>query len=127
MIGSFAGVSFRVSYGHVLNFHSLSKDASGRYATHEVIGLKPKKEFLGPGFDSAQFTMELHASQGVNPTEVIRVMEEYSQSGRYSYFILGGRNLGKYVVTSISQAYEIIMQSGKVMYAKLDVGLEEYR
>lgn len=126
MIGSFADIHFVASNRRVRNFNDLEKQVSGRWANHAVIGRKPKKEFLGPDFDVGSFTMHLNAAYGVRPMAAIRSLESFVLTGRASVFILGGRNLGRFVVVSIGEAYEIISQGGKVVKAKVDVSMEEY-
>lgn len=127
MIGSFAGFVFSVSEDQVKNFISLSREASARYANHEVMGQKAKKEFLGPNLSTGSFTMELSAQQGVSPMAALRVLEQYINSGRSSPFILGGKNLGRYVITKKSEEYQLITKGGQVIKAKVDVTMEEYR
>ena len=48
MIGTFGtSIIFEVSEDHVLAFKKLTQDVKGRWASHETLGAKPKKEFLG--------------------------------------------------------------------------------
>ena len=61
MIGSYAGISFTVSEDKVQTFQEMSRETASRWNTHEVIGAKPKQEFLGPDLDSMTFTMQLSA------------------------------------------------------------------
>lgn len=53
MIGTLGRkIIFEVSDNRVLTFESMSRDVSGRWTEHEVLGVKPKAEFLGPGLQT---------------------------------------------------------------------------
>ena len=127
MIGSFGGITFKVSSDVVRNFTDLKRSVQGRYAEHDIIGKKPVVEFLGPALDESSFTMSLDASLGVNPSEMIERIFTFVRNGSTSNFILGGRNFGKFNITGASAAYDIITNSGGVVSAKVDVSLKEYQ
>lgn len=118
---------FETSDRRLLTFLDLTRETSARFANHEVIGEKPLKEYLGPGLDGLSFTMELSAFGGVSPLGLVGVLDSAMQNGQQSNFILGGRNLGKFVIVSKSEAYGIITNRGAVVSASVDVKLEEYR
>lgn len=127
MIGSFAGIHFETSDRRILNFLQLSRQKSARYANHEVIGAKPKKEYLGPGLDGITFSMTLDSQYGVSPKQCIRKLDQSIDRGKKSPFILGGWNLGRFVIMDKSDAFDIVTNRGGVVQAKIDVTLEEYR
>lgn len=127
MIGSFGGIIFRVSSDTVKTFTDLKRTSQGRYSEHDVIGKKPVVEFLGPALDEISFTMNISASLGVNPSAMIDRAFAIVKNGDNYNFILGGRNFGKFNMTSASTAYEIITNSGGVVSAKIDVSLKEYQ
>lgn len=53
MIGTLGRkIIFEVSDNRVLTFESMSREVSGRWTEHEVLGVKPKAEFLGPGLQT---------------------------------------------------------------------------
>lgn len=109
------------------NFLDLKRDSQARFANHEVINDKPKSEFLGPGLDKLSFSMELSAYQGVKPMGIINQLRAFVREGETGSFILGGRNLGKYKILSVSESYGVITNTGGVVTAKVDVSLEEYQ
>lgn len=127
MIGAYGGVVFSTSDHRIQNFLNLKRESTGRYQNHETINTKPKSEFLGSGLDSLSFSMELSAFHGVSPMSVINRLRGYVQNGVTAKFILGGRNLGRYKITTLSESYDVITHGGGVMTAKVDVTLEEYR
>ena len=126
MFGMFAGVGFTASENQVQTFSAMSRDTASRWATHEVITAKPKQEFLGPDLDGMSFSMVLTAWRGTDPVGLADQLRSFCQSGEYDYLILGGKNFGKYVIESVSEAYETVTNAGQVIKATVDVTLKEY-
>ncbi len=126
MIGSFAGIRFETSDSRILTFLGLSRETSARFANHETIGTKPKKEYLGPSSGGITFTIQLDAQYGVSPKATIRKLDSVMSSGSNSNFILGGWNMGRYVLTKKTDAFGIITNRGGVVQANIDITLEEY-
>ena len=59
MIGTFGtSIIFEVSEDHVLAFKKLTQNVKGRWASHETLGAKPKKEFLGA--DAREGALEIY-------------------------------------------------------------------
>ena len=52
MIGYFGDVIFETSDSRILNFSEFKLESASRFATHDVIGKKPKTEFIGPGLNT---------------------------------------------------------------------------
>ena len=66
MIGTLGRkIIFEVSDNRVLTFESMSREVSGRWTEHEVLGVKPKAEFLGPGLQTISLTIHLSAAPAV--------------------------------------------------------------
>jgi len=126
MVGVFGDIVFTVSSFRVLTFRDLKQDVSARYASHEVIGTKPKKEYLGPGLKGMSLTIELHSYLGTDPEGTAKYLETISENGMVCRFILGGVNKGKYTVNSVSQSYNLIKNDGDVISLSIDLTLEEY-
>lgn len=127
MIGSYAGISFTVSENKVQTFGEMIRETASRWNTHEVIGAKPKQEFLGPDLDSMSFTMNLSAWRGVSPLQLAERLRRFCQKGEVDNLILGGRNFGKYLIKSVSETYDTVNNHGEVVQASVDVSLKEYQ
>lgn len=127
MIGNFAGISFTVSEGQVQTFQNMSRDTSARWTSHEVIGAKPKQEFLGPDLDGGSFTMHLTAWRGANPLQLAEQLREFCSNGEYDNLIIGGRNMGKYLIESVGETYGVVTGRGEILSADVDVSLKEYQ
>jgi phage protein U len=128
MIGYFGDVIFETSDSRILNFSDFTLDCEGRYEVHEVIGKKPKTEFVGPGLNTISFTLNLNGNHGVKPRDEMTRWIVLVNSGQAFSLVLGGRVLGadKWVVKSISEAWDTFFNIGELFSGKIDVTLEEY-
>ena len=106
MIGTLGRkIIFEVSDNRVLTFESMSREVSGRWTEHEVLGVKPKAEFLGPGLQTISLTIHLSAA-----------------------LVIGGRLVGRrpFRVTGSSEAWDKVYSRGELAKATLTISLEEY-
>lgn len=127
-IGSFGPVIFIVSQEKVMTFQDLTRSSAGRWAQHDILGKKPKKEWIGPGVDTISFTMRFILSEELNPRTELDRLTELERTGRALPLVIGNKGLGTglWVITSLSQAWEQIDNRGVVYAATVDITLEEY-
>ena len=91
MIGTLGRkIIFEVSDNRVLTFESMSREVSGRWTEHEVLGVKPKAEFLGPGLQTISLTIHLSAALGVKPRRILDMVERMVERGSAEYLVIGG-------------------------------------
>ena len=96
MIGTLGRkIIFEVSDNRVLTFESMSREVSGRWTEHEVLGVKPKAEFLGPGLQTISLTIHLSAALGVKPRRILDMEERMVERGSAEYLVIGGRLVGR--------------------------------
>lgn len=126
MIGILGNVIFTVSSFKVLTFSGLTKDVSVRTVEHEVIGMKPKTEFIGPDLKPVSFDMRLDANLGVNPQDEIDNLEYLCENGIICVLILGDKVHGEYLITGISQSFDHFYRDGTLLKASINVKLKEY-
>ena len=129
MIGTLGtDLVFETSDNYVLTFAGMTRDVSGRWATHETPGVKPRAEFLGPGLQSVSLPITLSAGLGVKPREMLERVEQMVETGDTEYLILGYRPVGKnrFRVTASSETWDVIYNQGELARAKLTLTLEEY-
>lgn len=112
----------------VLTFSKLNQKVSGRYSTHNIIGKKPKTEFLGPGLRTLSFEVTLSAMHGVRPRKTLERIEKAVESGKAYTFTLGGSKVGKnkWVITNMSESWNTIYNKGELVEATLSLSLQEY-
>ena len=109
MIGTLGRkIIFEVSDNRVLTFESMSREVSGRWTEHEVLGVKPKAEFLGPGLQTISLTIHLSAALGVKPRRILDMVERMVERGTAEYLVIGGRLVGRrpFRVTGSSEAWD---------------------
>lgn len=128
MIGSFGNIVFETSDKRIYNFSGFTRETGGRFAAHEVIGKKPQSEFIGPGLDNISFTVNINGMYGMSPRKEMDRWCELANKGEAYTLVIGDKALGtdKWVVKTISEAWNTILNNGKLISGKIDISLEEY-
>lgn len=127
-LGSFGSIVFEVSSRHVLTFKDYKRETRARYASHEIIGQKPRLEYLGPDGDEISFAMQFRADRGVNPAGEADRVRRMCATGETNYFVLGGVVIGEnpWVIVSVGENEAVIDNMGRIIQNKIDVTLKEY-
>ena len=121
MIGTLGRkIIFEVSDNRVLTFESMSREVSGRWTEHEVLG--------GPGLQTISLTIHLSAALGVKPRRILDMVERMVERGSAEYLVIGGRLVGRrpFRVTGSSEAWDKVYSRGELAKATLTISLEEY-
>jgi hypothetical protein len=129
MIGYFGkDIIFETSDQRILTFSDLTRETASRWGPHELIGIKPKTEYIGPGLDTISFTVDLNGNNGVKPRTEMDLWLAKARDGVAETFVIGDKPLGedKWIVKSVSQAWNTVFNRGELFSGKLDVTLEEY-
>lgn len=129
MVGNFGSrIVFETSDRRILTFSGMTKKVSGEYAKHSVIGQKDRPEFTGPGSTSINFKIMLDATLGVRPREVMNRIEEAVENGETEYLVIGGKPMSrnKFYISSVSEAFDVVMSHGEIARATLNISMEEY-
>lgn len=127
-IGTLGKIVFEVSDERVHTFSDMGREVAGRWATHDVMGSKPKAEYLGPGNQSVKLTIHLSAALGVKPRDMLEQVERMVEAGVAEYLIIGSRPVGKspFRLTGSSETWDTIYSRGELAKATLTITLEEY-
>lgn len=127
-IGTLGPIVFEVSDKRVLTFKGMTRDVSGRWTEHEVMGVKPKPEFLGPGNQKITLPITLSANLGVKPRKMLELVERMVESGDAEYLIIKCRPVGSHPfrLTSSSETWGDMYRHGELAKASLTITLEEY-
>lgn len=129
VIGSFGKtITFETSDKRILSFKGFKREISGRWASHERVGKKPLKQFLGPDADKVTFTVTLNAWHGVKPRSTLDKIEKAVKKGTPENLVVGGVRVGsgKMVITGASQSWDEIYNKGELVRASVELTLEEY-
>jgi len=121
-------IVFEVSDEQVLTFYDMTREISGRWATHDTMGAKPKPEFLGAGLQTVALIITLSAALGVKPRAVLEAVEEMVEAGTAEYLILGTSPVGKnpFRLVGSSETWDSIYNCGELAKATMTISLEEY-
>lgn len=128
MIGFFGDIVFETSDQKILTFSDFSRDSAARWNTHDVIGRKPTSEYVGPGLDSISFTVNLSGNHGVKPREEMEKWLMKENTGVAEILVIGNKVIGndRWVVKSVSQAWNVVLNKGELFSGSIDIELEEY-
>ena len=100
----------------------------GNFGSRIVFETSDRPEFTGPGSISLNFKIMLDVTLGVRPREVMDRIEEAVESGETGYLVIGGRPMSrnKFYISSVSEAYDVVMSHGEIARATLNISMEEY-
>ena len=128
-IGSLGSlITFETSDKKILTFTDFKREKTGRWGKHNRIGKKPKQQFLGADLDNITFTIILSAQHGVKPRTTMDNIGKYVENGTPAKLVIGTKQVGsnKFIISKMSEAWEIVWNKGEVVRAKVDITLEEY-
>ena len=122
------GLVFETSDRRILTPTNLTRSVSGVWATHSRIGAKDEAEFLRPAVQKVSFDLELNAEHGVRPRAMLEYLEWAVETGTVEIMVIGGRRIGRHYwrITETSEAWQVIMNGGEMVKAKVTVKMEEY-
>jgi len=128
LIGYFGDIVFETSDKRILNFADFKRDTENRTAAHEIIGKKPVTEYIGPGLQKVTFTVTLNGNHGVNSRAEMERWLRKVENGEAETLVIGGKPLGtdKWIVRSVSEAWDTIFNGGELFSGKINVTMEEY-
>lgn len=130
MIGNLGKlITFNVAENSILTFEKLTQEVKGRWTTHAPIGGKPYSEFLGPDNRTISMPVTIRAEYGINPRKTIESIEQAVEKGEHYVLVIGGKRIGSYewVISSMSQSWNRVLNNGELISASLTLSLTEYR
>lgn len=127
-IGSFGGLTFKVSDKLVRTFDGMSWNFSAKYATHDRHIKADLLEYMGPEIETISFSMVLSVFLGVTPLKQIKKMRKMIRKGYARRLVIGGKAYGNYkwVMESGSVEMQRFDKKGNLWAAKIKVTLKEY-
>lgn len=125
-IGTFGPITFEISAEKTRTFDDFKRKTAAKFEQHDIIGLKPKLEFIAPGLDEISFQVILSAYHGLNPLKEANLLREMVTKGEANTLVIGGEVLGSYIIENINEAWKYIDNQGNVFYIAVDVSLKEY-
>ena len=124
-IGAFGPVAFEVSTDYVRNFDGLTEEQRARYAQHDVVDQDSKLQWLGRDLTAINLPMRFHSSFSDPESERARLNEMLASHIAYP-LVIGGKNLGEYVIEEIMGTWDHVSNTGKILHLTVEVRLKEY-
>lgn len=125
LTGLFGKVPFVSSSAIVYTFKDLSVSRSARWATHEIIGKKPKLEYIGPGLTEVSFNIQLNSSLGTPPLVALIMLKKMLEKKQAERLLIGPDYLGKFVIESIGEERKYHNNLGICVSAEVSITLKE--
>ena len=129
VIGSFGSrIVFETNDDIVLTPKDISRTATGKWGSLERFNKKSRSVFLGPELQTVSFALTLDAMLGVRPRAMIDQLIRMVETGQVEYLTIGGQPLSSnpWKITSVSDAWGVVLSHGELLRASVDVSLEEY-
>ena len=129
-VGNFGKtISFEVSDSRVLTFSGMSYSQGARFGEVSRLGEAPYMQFLG--VDNAEISMDivLDATLGVKPYDTQKAILKAMRKGEAEYLVIGGKKVGqaKFVISSVSEAWNVFLDAGQVVKMTLSVTFKQYQ
>lgn len=120
---------FSVNSDKQLSFRNMKRTSSARWTSHNIIGKRPKTEFLGPGMDEVTLEVVLSAEMGVRPRSEMKKFRAACKNGEVHYLYIGGKKVckNKMSITAVSESWDEIWSQGELVRAVVSVTFSEYR
>jgi phage protein U len=125
-VGSFGQVVFQVSEDVLSQVRNVQRKTTAKVEEHQVVGSKPRLEFIAPELDETTFTVFWHRGFGVNPRTEIKKLRELCLAGAVQHLILGGENFGRYLLTGVNESWLRSGPGGAPLVAEASLTLKEY-
>lgn len=125
-IGSLGELPFICSQDKVRTFSELTRSTSVRWAKHDLIGQKPLLEYVGEDLSSVSLKVRFDVSLGIAPAEGLDRLQRMMQNKLYKTLIVGGENLGRYVIESIEEERKFHAGDGLLLVAEATINLTEW-
>lgn len=119
---------FSTSDSRILTFNNFSRTVSATWVNHSRIGKKDRTEFVCPDLQEVTFTMIFDATLGVRPRAMMDSLDAAIESGVVNPMVIGGKRVGSYrwKIKKASEAWDVFLQQGQLVRAKVNVTMEEY-
>lgn len=127
-VGSYMGKTFTVSRGKILTPSNIKGSTGSSWTKHDVIGGKPRSEYVGAKLKSYTFDLLLRWQDGVDPRSTLQFFQNKAESGEADWFIIGNAPVSPYpfALVECSDAWDAVIAGGKLIECKISLTLEEY-
>ncbi|MBR4153357.1 MAG: phage tail protein [Selenomonadaceae bacterium] len=125
-VGSLGDYQFECSNKTIKTINNYQATCKARYATHNLINLKPRLEFLGSEPRELSFDIYLSTDLGIQPEVEKLRLTAMLNSGKVNHLTIGGEVIGRFVIESIDEKVDAFGRGGKIVASKVTLKLKEY-
>lgn len=124
-----SNIAFSVNSEKQLSFRNMKRTSSSRWASHNIIGKRPKMEYLGIDMDEVTLEVVLSAEMGVRPRSEMKKFRAACKSREVNYLYINGKKVcaNKMAITAVSESWDKIWSQGELVRAVVAVTFSEYR
>lgn len=125
IVGMFGAMPFVASSLVVNTFTNFKRTSKRRLARHEVIGLKPVLEDIGPDLDEVSFNMRLDTTLGITPLVALSLLRTMMSLKEVHPVVIGIQYFGNFVISEIGEGWTYFGPVGNPRVIILDIKLIE--
>ncbi len=124
-LGTWGDTVFEVTRDRVRTWQEMKRSGEARWVEHEVLGTRPRPEFIGPGLDTLTLSVKLDVRYGVNPTEELKALREKRDTGVVDSLIIGGETIFDCSLRSIGEEHKRHDAKGVLQLVIVDLTFKE--
>ncbi|MEY4922226.1 MAG: hypothetical protein RLY17_943 [Pseudomonadota bacterium] len=125
LVGCFGNIPFLSSSFVVHTFNDFKRTSTVRLAQHDVIGLKPQLELIGPALDKVDFMLRLDTSLGVRPLLSLNALRLLKNTAESNPLLVSTQYVGNFILTNISENWRYFGPHGAPRVIIVSVSLLE--
>lgn len=125
LVGCFGNIPFLSSSFVVHTFSDFRRTSTVRLAQHDLIGLKPQLELIGPALDKVDFTLRLDTSLGVRPLLSLNALRLLKNKAESNPLLVGTQYIGNFIITQIAENWRFFGPHGAPRVIIVSVSLTE--
>lgn len=128
-LAQWGNIAFQVNSDKVFSFNKMKRSYSARWASHNIVGKRPKMEYQGPNMDEITIEVILDAELGVRPRLTMKKFRSAAKKGEVHYFYVGGKRVvaRKMYISAGTENWNEIWNGGELVRATATLTFNEYR
>lgn len=124
-IGRLGDIKFVSSSWEVRTPDDFKRTSKARYAQHDLLGLEPRLEYLGPDLERISFRMKLLKQLGGNIELEAYRLRNLAKGEKVVPLVIGAEVIGRFIVEEVTEALQIVNGRGDCLVAEFDVTLKQ--
>lgn len=126
IVGSFGSIAFSISENRILTFDDFNRQRSASFNEVARVNDKPTLQFGGVNLDKISMKVYLSSFLGVEPYLEMKRFRKILEEGKEQPLMIGTELIGRFVLESIDESWDIIDNKGRLKTVGLSISLKEY-